>query len=147
MIRVSIASPQELIELPYARLREIGRVVLEGEGIREAKIGLAFVDNQTIHGLNKRFLDHDEPTDVITFPQSRPGANRLEGEIVVGVEVALVQAKERGYAVEEELCLYVIHGLLHLVGYDDMKSKDAAEMRRKERAYLQALGAPDIAGE
>jgi probable rRNA maturation factor len=147
MIRVSIASPQELVELPYARLREIGRVVLEGEGIREAKISLAFVDNQTIHGLNKRFLDHDEPTDVITFPQSGPGAKKLEGEIVIGVEVALEQAKERGHAVEVELCLYVIHGLLHLVGYDDIKPKDAAKMRKKEREYLKALGLPDIAGE
>jgi probable rRNA maturation factor len=147
MIRVSIASPQELIELPHARLREIGRVVLEGEGIREAKISLAFVDNQTIHGLNKRFLDHDKPTDVITFPQSGPGAKKLEGEIVVGVEVALEQGKERGHAVVEELCLYVIHGLLHLAGYDDIKPKDAAAMRKKEREYLLALGLPDIAGD
>src|SRR5262249_26875365 len=115
--------------------------------VAEAKISLAFVDNETIHGLNKRFLDHDEPTDVITFPLSGPGAKKLEGEIVIGVEVALEQAAERGHAVEEELCLYAIHGILHLVGYDDIKPKDAAEMRKKERQYLQALQLPDIAGE
>jgi probable rRNA maturation factor len=147
MIRVSIASPQELVALPFAQLREVGRVVLEGEGIREAKISLAFVDNPTIHDINKRFLKHDEPTDVITFPLSGTGAKKLEGELVIGVEIALEQAKERGHAVEAELCLYVIHGLLHLVGYDDVKPKDAAQMRQKEREYLQALGLPDIAGE
>jgi probable rRNA maturation factor len=147
MIRVSIASPQELVALPFAQLRETARVVLEAEGIREAKISLAFVDNPTIHGINNRFLKHDEPTDVITFPMSGSAAKTLEGELVIGVEVALEQARERGHAVETELCLYVIHGLLHLVGYDDVRPKDASKMRQKEREYLKALGLPDIAGE
>jgi probable rRNA maturation factor len=145
MIRTSIASPQDKIELPFAKLREASRVVLEGEGVKEANISLAFVDNQTIHGINKRFLDHDEPTDVITFPLSSPVAKKLEGELVIGVEIAIEQSRERGHAVEAELCLYVIHGLLHLCSYDDAKPKDAAEMRVKERHYLQALGLPDIA--
>ena len=125
--------------------REAGRVVLESEGVVEAKISLAFVDNPTIHDINKRFLKHDEPTDVITFPLSGDGAKKLEGELVIGVEIGLEQAKERGHAVETELCLYVIHGLLHLCGYDDVKPKDAAQMRLKERQYLKALGLPDIA--
>ncbi len=145
MIRTSIASPQDKIELPFAQLREVTRVVLEGEGVAEAKISLAFVDNETIHGINKRFLDHDEPTDVITFPWSAAGAKKLEGELVIGVEVALAQAAERGHSVETELCLYVIHGLLHLCGYNDVKPKDRAEMRVKEREYLRLLGLPDIA--
>jgi probable rRNA maturation factor len=144
MIRVSIASPQELVAPPFALLREAARVVLQSEGVKEAKISLAFVDNTTIHGINKRFLNHDEPTDVITFPMSGAGAKTMEGELVVGVEIALEQAKDRGHPVEVELCLYVIHGLLHLCGYDDVKSRDAAEMRMKEREYLKALGLPDI---
>src|SRR5947209_18333239 len=135
MIRISIASPQEIVALNYPRLGEVGQKVLEGGGVREAKVSLAFVDNPTIHGLNKRFLDHDEPTDVITFPLSGPGAKKLEGELVIGVEVAVQQAAERGHPVETELCLYTIHGLLHLCDYDDVKPKDAAEMRRKEREY------------
>ncbi len=147
MIRASIASPQEIVELPYAQLRETARIVLEGEGVKEAKISLAFVDNPTIHRINKQFLDHDEPTDVITFPLSNAGAKLLEGELVIGVEVALAQAQERGHAVEAELCLYVIHGLLHLCGYDDKKPRDAAEMRVKEKEYLEALGLPEIAGD
>lgn len=146
MIRTSIASPQEIVTLPYPQLREVSRVVLEGEGITEAKISLAFVDDTTIHGINKRFLDHDEPTDVITFPLSG-SAKKLEGELVIGVEVALRQAEERGHSVDAELCLYVIHGLLHLCGYDDKKPKDAAEMRVKERHYLQTLGLPAISGD
>jgi len=146
MIRTSIASPQELVPLPFAQLREVSRMVLEGEGVKEAKISLAFVDNTTIHRINKQFLDHDEPTDVITFPLSGEGAKKLEGELVIGVEVAIEQAKDRGHPVDTELSLYVIHGLLHLCGYDDRTKKDAAEMRVKEREYLKALQLPDIAG-
>jgi probable rRNA maturation factor len=147
VIRVSIASPQEIVEPPYPLLREVGRVVLEGEGIREAKISLALVDDATIHGINKRFLDHDEPTDVISFPLSGAGTKKIEGELVIGVEVAKRQAEERGHAIDAELCLYVIHGLLHLCGYDDKKPKDAAEMRAKERHYLHLLSLPKIEGD
>jgi len=147
MIRISIASPQQLVKLDYPQLRTIGQQVLEGEGVREAKVSLAFVDNPTIHGLNKRFLDHDEPTDVITFPLSGPGAKKLEGELVIGVEVAQAQADERGHSVDDELALYVIHGLLHLCGYDDHDDHSAAEMRLKERQYLREVGLSDIAGE
>jgi len=147
MIGVSIASPQELIALEYARLKECARTVLAGEGVKESKISLAFVDDATIAGLNKRFLDHDGPTDVITFPLSGRGARKLEGEVVIGVEMAQRAAEERGHDVQAELCLYVIHGVLHLCGYDDRSKRDAAEMRRKEREYLRQLNLPDIADE
>jgi probable rRNA maturation factor len=147
MISISVASPQELVPLDYARLKECARTVLTGEGIREAKATLAFVDDATIAGLNKRFLDHDGPTDVITFTYSRPKAKKLEGEVVIGVEVAQREAAERGHEVNTELCLYVIHGCLHLCGYDDQSSRDAADMRRKERDYLRKLNLPDIADE
>jgi probable rRNA maturation factor len=145
MIAVSVASPQELVPLEFQRLKECARTVLAGEGIDVAKITLAFVDDATISGLNKRFLDHDGPTDVITFPYSQ--GKRLEGEVVIGVEVAQREAAERGHDVNTELCLYVIHGTLHLCGYDDRTARDTAEMRKKERSYLKQLVLPDIAGE
>ena len=145
MIRVKIASPQEIVTLDYARLRETARTVLEGEGIPEAKVSLAFVDNPTIHNLNLRFLKHDEPTDVLSFPLSGAGAKCLEGEIVIGVEVAKAQAEERGNDIGAELALYSIHGLLHFCGYDDHSERERKLMRQRERHYLQKLGYPDIA--
>ena len=144
MIRVKIASPQEIVPLPFAQLREAARATLEGERVSEARISLAFVDNPTIHNLNRRYLNHDEPTDVLSFPLSGAGARCLEGEIVIGVEVANAQAEERGHDVALELALYVIHGLLHLCGYDDHSEKSRQEMRLRERHYLQQLGYPDI---
>jgi probable rRNA maturation factor len=145
MSRISISSPQEAVPVDRARVRAVVRAVLEGEDEPDAEISVAFVDNATIHVLNKRYLAHDEPTDVLSFPLSEPGAKRLSGELVVGAEVALAQATERGHDVQAELALYVIHGLLHLLGYDDHSDDEAAQMRQRERHYLQQLGLPDIA--
>ena len=145
MGKIAIATPQELVSIDRKRVREIVRVVLEGEQIADAEISLAFVDNPTIHTLNKRYLDHDEPTDVLSFPLSEPNSKKLAGELVIGVEVAQAQAQERGHDVQTELALYVIHGLLHLCGFDDKSDAAAKEMRARERHYLAALGLPDIA--
>ena len=147
MGKISIATPQEQVPVDRGRMREVARAVLEGEGCADYEISLAFVDNPTIHQLNKRYLQHDEPTDVLSFPLSEPRSGRLAGELVIGVEVAREQAAQRGHDVQAELALYVIHGLLHLCGYDDHEPADAAAMRERERHYLHALGLPDIAPE
>jgi probable rRNA maturation factor len=145
MGRIAIHNQQEAVAIDFRRLREVARTVLDGEGQPDAEVSLAFVDNATIHTLNKRYLDHDEPTDVLSFPLSDPKAKRLSGELVIGAEVALAQATERGHDVQAELALYVIHGLLHLCGHSDEDDEDRAEMRRRERYYLEQLGYPDIA--
>jgi probable rRNA maturation factor len=145
MGKIAIASPQEIVAIDRGRMREIVRTVLDGEKVADAEISLAFVDNATIHALNKRYLDHDEPTDVLSFPLSEPNAKRLAGELVIGVEVGLAQAHERGHDVQVELGLYVIHGLLHLCGYGDKTEAAAHRMRQRERHYLTTLDLPDIA--
>ncbi len=147
MISISVANPYEILEPDYARLKLSARTVLEGEGVKEAKISLALVTDDKIAEINKRFLDHDGPTDVITFPLSNPKAKKLEGELVLGANVAQREAADRGHDVHTELCLYVIHGVLHLCGYDDRNPKDKAAMRKKEREYLKKLELPDIADE
>jgi probable rRNA maturation factor len=144
MSRVTVASPQAAVPIDRGRVREIARTVLEGEGVGDAEISLAFVDNPTIQTLNRRYLQHDEPTDVLSFPLSE-GGKRLSGELVVGAEVALAQARARGHDVQAELALYVIHGLLHLCGHDDKSPEGVARMREGERRYLRQLGYPDIA--
>lgn len=147
MSKIAIATPQEVVAIDRSTLRAAARAVLAGEDIADYEISLAFVDNPTIHTLNKRYLDHDEPTDVLSFPLSEPSAKKLAGELVIGAEVAKAQADERGHDVQVELALYVIHGLLHLCGYDDTTDAAAKEMRARERHYLRELGLPDIAGE
>jgi probable rRNA maturation factor len=147
MSKIAVHSPQETVPIDRGRMREIARAVLAGEEVADFEISLAFVDNATIHRLNKQYLDHDEPTDVLSFPYSAANAKKLEGELVLGVEVAQTQASERGHDVQAELALYVVHGLLHLCGYDDKSSADEKSMRERERHYLKNLGLPESVGE
>lgn len=146
MIRVTVANPYDY-PLDYAVLKAAASTVLQAEGIRDAKIIIAFVNDPHIHRLNKQFLDHDEPTDVLTFPYTEPASRKLEGEIVIGYETAQAHAQDRGHDLTWELQLDVIHGCLHLCGYDDRSPAEARLMRRKEREYLQQLGLPDITHE
>ena len=146
MLALSVANPYDY-PLDFAALKAAARAVLEGEGVAAGKVTLAFVSDAHIHRLNKQFLDHDEPTDVLTFPYSAKGAAKLEGEVVVGYGVATEYAADRGHELNLELQLYVVHGCLHLCGYTDGDAKGAREMRVKERQYLKQLGLPDIAGD
>jgi probable rRNA maturation factor len=143
MIRVAIANPQETVPIDRTHLREVARRVLEGEDCAEAEISLAFVDNSTIQRLNRRYLQHDQPTDVLSFPFDGK-AGKPSGEIVIGAEVAREEANRRGHEVQVELALYVIHGLLHLCGYDDKTAAGVSKMRKRERHYLELLNLPDI---
>jgi probable rRNA maturation factor len=144
MIRVSVANPYEY-SLDFQRIKDAARTVFEGEGVRASKVTIAFVDNAHIHRLNKQYLDHDEPTDVLTFPYTEPGAKTLEGEVVIGYETAQEYAHDRGHELYLELLLYVVHGCLHLCEFDDKTEKSKREMRAKEREYLKKLGLPNIA--
>lgn len=136
MLSISLANQQEVMELDYARIKETARAVLQGEGYKQAKVTLALMTDAAIHKLNKQFLEHDEPTDVITFPYSE---KPLHGDIAISTETAMAAAKERGHAPADELLLYVIHGILHLCGYDDLKEKERQAMRKREQHYLKQL--------
>lgn len=105
----------------------------------EATISVAIVDDETIHELNRQFLAHDYPTDVLSFTleDSPP---QLEGEIVVSVDTAEQNGREAGWSAADELLLYVIHGTLHLAGFLDKSPEDFAEMRAAEAAVLDRLG-------
>ncbi|HQR07554.1 MAG TPA: rRNA maturation RNase YbeY [Gemmatales bacterium] len=136
MLSISVANQQEALELDFARIKMVARGVLAGEGVTDGKITLAFMTDPAIHALNKRFLEHDEPTDVITFPYSQ---KPLHGDLAISTDTAITAAAERGHAAGEELLLYVIHGILHLCGYDDTSEKKQKEMRQKEAEYLKKL--------
>jgi probable rRNA maturation factor len=144
MIRVSVASPQDAVPIDRGFMRQVARGVLEGEGISDAQVSVAFVDEVTSRTLNNRYLKHDEPTDVLSFPLSE-GAEKLNGELVICAAVAKAQSEMRGHNVQAELALYVIHGLLHLCGYNDDSADADSEMRHRERHYLKQWNLPEIA--
>ncbi len=102
------------------------------------------MDDPTIQRLNQRYLRHNRPTDVLSFPLGERAGEGLSGEIVVGAEVAVSEAERQGTDLRAEIALYVIHGTLHLCGLDDKTTAGAREMRRREGEYLRQLGLPDV---
>ncbi len=114
-------------------------MILDEASIGEAEISVAVVDDPTIHQLNRQYLSHDDPTDVLSFVLER-SAERLEGEVVVSADTACRTAPRFAWSAADELLLYVIHGTLHLVGHDDRTPDDRAAMRARERACLGRFG-------
>lgn len=120
---------------------EIARVVgavLAAEGVERA-LSVVVVDDEGIHDVNRRFLDHDYPTDVIAFDLSgeEPG---VDGEVVVSWDTARREAAERGIDATSELLLYCVHGTLHLLGHDDKEQEDRERMHARQRELLDELG-------
>ena len=112
-----------------------------GESGRE--VSLALVSDETLAELHGRFLDDPSKTDVMSFLlEEDEDGDGAWGEVIVSVDRAREVAKERGLAFEREVVLYVVHGTLHLCGFDDHEDEDRAEMRAAEAAVLAKLGYP-----
>jgi probable rRNA maturation factor len=142
---VVIADQQSRLAVDHQQLSEAVRSVLRNSELESASVSLAIVDDPTIHELNRRFLDHDWPTDVLSFVLDNK-ERHLEGEIVISADTTAAAAEEAGWPVEAELLLYVIHGTLHLVGYDDKTPAEAQVMRAAESSYLSQFGFAPSAG-
>lgn len=99
------------------------------------KAVVALVDDATMAELHERFLGEEGPTDVLSFPH---------GEIVVSADTALREAEARGIPPLHELLLYVVHGALHLEGFDDKTEEARRRMRAEERRVLVELGVGDV---
>ena len=139
MIQIDFRNEQQTLAIDESRLRQAIELVLGRAGIEQAEISLAVIDDYSMHELNRRYLNHDEPTDVLSFVLES-GAGSLDGEIIVSADTAARSAPGFGWPAEDELLLYVIHGALHLVGYDDLNPEAKTEMRRQERACLAHFG-------
>jgi probable rRNA maturation factor len=138
-IKVEISDTQVHLRVDHPALERVVRIVLAAENRHHASISIALVDDRTIHALNRAHLGHDWPTDVITFPLSAPEAP-LAGELVVSAEIACATARELGIEPFAELSLYVIHGLLHLCGFDDHDDADIKRMRQREDELMNLSG-------
>ena len=159
--RIDFAVRQRLLAVDRKVLARLARTVLERERVAAARISVAVVDDPQIHAINRDFLGHDFPTDVVSFllectPQrsspratarlTRRGAGKaLEGEIVISAETALKNAARYAVTPGQELALYLVHGLLHLCGYDDLTPREKRLMRRREAEALQAMQRPAAA--
>jgi len=149
-----VTNQQQKVPIPLqwgANLQTIAEQCLQLENVNsDAEISLVFVDDKEIKKLNRSYRDKDVPTDVLSFPlcpvlEDEPKivegeAVILLGDIVISLETALRQAEEFGHSLEREVSYLVVHGLLHLLGYDHLAEEDKRIMREREEELLMFVG-------
>ena len=150
MYEIEISNGQSSLSIDEANIREVAETVFKIECVESARLSVAIVDNSTMRKLNVRHLNHDYDTDVLSFllechqsesanvdADLRGSGKSLEGEVVISAEMACQSAREFDWSSENEMILYLVHGLLHLVGYDDLSKSERELMRSRERSILQ----------
>ena len=129
-------------KVPNRTLKKIAQAILDIMGRSEAELSLALIGNAEMRTLNARYRNKDYPTDVLSFPveEDSPGVGALLGDVIISVDKAREQALERGHTEAEEIVTLLIHGIVHLLGYDHERStKDALTMKRQENKIRRAL--------
>ena len=130
--------------MPLNQLRAKAKKLLKDLGVSPAELSILLVDNPQIQKLNRLWRKKDRPTDVLAFAQ-REGekadpADPVLGDIVISVEQAKKQAEAQGHSLEKELDILLIHGILHLLGYEhEHGGRQAKKMREKEKELLEKL--------
>jgi probable rRNA maturation factor len=149
-VKVFGADEQGAAPVDVRRWVDLAQNVLLAEGVSgDAELSLLFVDEDTISGLNRRFMDADGPTDVLAFPIDEPesAAPRADasgplvgpvllGDVVVCPAVAERQAPDHGASYDDELALLVVHGVLHVLGHDHAEVEETERMQARERELL-----------
>ena len=131
---ISIVNRQKKVRIPREILTRTKKVLRHKR--LKGRLTIVFVTDVVIKKLNQKYLKHDYATDVITFDYSSQ-KKELFGEIVISIDTARRQAKSYGTSMVDELTLYVFHGILHLLGFDDHQPKDIRKMKKKEQELMQ----------
>jgi probable rRNA maturation factor len=139
VITVEIHNQQIALAVDEARLRTAVLAVMAEGQVTSGLINIAVVDDPAIREFNRRHLNHDYATDVISFVLEQDESH-LEGELIVSADHARTMSGRYGWTAADELLLYVIHGSLHLIGHDDQTPSVLAEMRARERYHLGQFG-------
>ena len=139
---VHMQSQVRRVRFDTARMDRLARAILSNVGEASAELGITFVGDQRMRGLNRRYRGKDRTTDVLAFAmrEASHSSAGLLGDVVIAVPTAARQAKEGQRSLDEELTVLLVHGILHLCGYDHERSeKEARRMHRRERMILRSL--------
>ena len=134
---IEVVNRQRKAKIPKRDWSVLADRILERIGRRKSSATIAFVSDNKIRQLNRRYRGIDKATDVLSFPSGNDDDVEL-GDIVVSVEKASVQARQNGLTMEQEIAQLILHGLLHLCGYDH--ETDNGEMNRLELRLRLELG-------
>ena len=161
LVNIDVINRQRGYRVNRQRLCDLARAVMRAEGVRACDVEIAVVGDAEIAALNERYLSHRGPTDVLSFdlsdnpppPAGRPGGRRrtvgdaeppfrrtIVGQVVVSADTARRSASQIGHSTGAELALYVIHGLLHLLGHDDLSEPGRTRMHARQRELAARLG-------
>jgi probable rRNA maturation factor len=145
MPRVNVVNRQGVISLRAPRLRRLVRLAAANSW-KGAEVSLAVVGGREMAALNRRYTGRHGDTDVLAFPlaDALRGGDKVVGEIVVCASRAVAEARARGVAPQDELALYVAHGALHLLGFDDHTREDRRAMYAREEEVLRQAGIPYV---
>lgn len=132
--KVYIYNESGRARLTKKKLENVAMAALNGEGIVQSEINIILLDDKAIHEMNKEYLDHDFPTDVISFMlDDEP----LSGEVYISADTAEIQAQEYKVSLANELMRLAVHGTLHIIGYDDASPEERAAMSALESKYME----------
>ncbi len=140
MIAVQFTENYDGIDFDLAEIEKLAKGICRRFDIESAAINIELMGDSQIRELNVRFLDRDRSTDVISFDLSEIGEEKESFELAVNAEMAVNQAKIRGHSAGAEFALYVTHGLLHHLGFDDDTPANAKKMHETEDAILKQFG-------
>jgi len=144
MIQVAVHNAHGTRRVEARRIRTIVRRLLTDEGRGRANVSLVFTGDALSRRMNRKFFAHDRATDVMSFPLEIGGD--IEGEIYVNLDKATRQARTYKVSLANETARLVIHGVLHLVGYDDVAAAAARRMKKREEFYVGRLAGKDSSG-
>ena len=140
-IIVQITKNFKGIDVRLPKLKRLVKAICNRFKLSKATVSIAIVDDAEIRKVNARFLNRNYPTDVISFDLSDSGANSSKSfELVINAERAVKEAILRDHSSEAELALYITHGLLHNLGFDDSRKAQAKRMHDTEDEILQQQG-------
>jgi probable rRNA maturation factor len=137
-VKITLQNQQKKVRIQSKKIKKLILKVLKGEGVKESGwINICFVDNPQIKKFNARFLKIKGVTDVLAFNLSdKKESNVILADIMISAQEASRQASNFKTTPEYELSLYVVHGLLHILGFNDHNPRQIKLMRKKESQYV-----------
>ena len=144
---VHMQSHVRRVTFNQARVDQLAVAILSNVGTASGELGILFVGDRRMRGLNRRYRGKDRTTDVLAFAMREslpspplPSTQVMLGDVVIAVPTATRQAKQGQRSLDEELTVLLVHGILHLCGYDhERNEKEARRMHRREQIILRSL--------
>jgi probable rRNA maturation factor len=144
-MEVVVQNRQKKLRVRTTEVRKTAEKILRDLECHGCELSILLVDDDEMRHLNLEYLDRDHPTNVLAFPMREGGDKDMHpdllGDVIISTETAKREAHHRGVTLGEEMALLLVHGILHLLGYDhEGASDEAAAMEAKEQEILSRLG-------